>query len=212
VQGPLAAATLHGVDPWREAVWAAVPEDAEPERFAVRRAFLLDHVHAGDRVLDVGCGDGAFAAELVEAGCRVAAVDVAAEAVRRARERAPQADVHRVAEGERLPFGEDEFDVVWAGEVLEHVADVAGLLAEVRRVLDWGGRILVTTPYHGRAALAALAVRGLDEHFDPRADHLRFFTARTLRAVLSDAGFRHVDVEAVGGPPLQRRAQHPNAR
>jgi ubiquinone/menaquinone biosynthesis C-methylase UbiE len=96
--------------------------------------------------------------------------------------------------------------------VLEHVADVVGLLAEVRRVLDWGGRVLVTTPYHGRTALAALAVRGLHEHFDPRADHLRFFTARTLRGVLGDAGFRHVDIEPVGGPPLLRRALHASAR
>jgi 2-polyprenyl-3-methyl-5-hydroxy-6-metoxy-1,4-benzoquinol methylase len=180
------------VDPWREAVWAAVPEDAEPERFAVRRAFLLDHVHAGDRVLDLGCGDGAFAAELVAAGCRVAAVDVAAEPVRRARERVPEADVHHVAEGERLPFGEDEFDVVWAGEVLEHVADVVGLLADVRRVLRWGGRLLVTTPWHGRLVVAT------DAHFDPRADHLRFFSARMLRAVLADAGFASARVRRAG--------------
>ena len=200
------------VDPWREAVWGEVPEDVEPERFAERRAFLLDHVHSADRVLDLGCGDGTFAAELVRAGCRVAAVDVASEAVRRALQRAPEADVQQVAEGERLPFGEDEFDVVWAGEVLEHVADVVGLLAEVRRVLDWGGRILVTTPYHGRVALVALAVRGLDEHFDPRADHLRFFTARTLRDILTEAGFRHVEVDRVGGPPLLRRALHASAR
>ena len=200
------------MDPWREAVWEAVPEDAEPERFDERLAFLRAHVHPSDRVLDVGCGDGAFAAELVAAGGRVAAVDVAAEAVRRARERAPAADVQQVEEGERLPFADDDFDVVWAGEVLEHVADVVGLLAEVRRVLDWGGRIVLTTPYHGRVALAALAVHGLHEHFDPRADHLRFFTARTLRAVLEDAGFRHIDVEAVGGVPLLRRALHATAR
>jgi ubiquinone/menaquinone biosynthesis C-methylase UbiE len=200
------------VDPWREAVWEAVPEDAEPERFDERLAFLLAHVHPSDRVLDLGCGDGAFAAELVAAGGRVAAVDVAATAVRRARERAPSADVQQVEDGARLPFADDDFDVVWAGEVLEHVADVVGLLAEVRRVLDWGGRIVLTTPYHGRVALVALAVHGLHEHFDPRADHLRFFTARTLRGVLEDAGFRHVEVEAVGGLPLLRRALHATAR
>ena len=93
--------------------------------------------------------------------------------------------------------------------MLEHVADVVGLLAEVRRVLRWGGRLLVTTPYHGRVSVAALALRGrraVDAHFDPRADHLRFFTARTLRAVLTDAGFADVDVRAVGGAPLLRRA------
>jgi 2-polyprenyl-3-methyl-5-hydroxy-6-metoxy-1,4-benzoquinol methylase len=177
---------------WRDAVWRAVPEGAEPERFAVRRAFLLDHVTAGERVLDLGCGDGAFAAELVRAGCRVTIADVADEALRRARARAPQADAAALAEGAPLPFDEDAFDVVWAGEVLEHVADIVGLLAEVRRVLRWGGRLLVTTPWHGRLIVAT------DAHFDPRADHLRFFSARTLRTVLADAGFASAQVRRTG--------------
>ena len=180
-----------------------------PERFGVRRAFLLGHVRSGQRVLDVGCGDGAFAAELVRAGCVVSAVDVAEEAVRRALVRAPAVDVRRVEEGAALPFAEDAFDVVWAGEVLEHVADVVGLLAELRRVLHWGGTLLATTPYHGRVSVAVLALRGrLEEHFDPRADHLRFFTARSLRAVLEDAGFRAVTVDAAAGPPLLRPGLH----
>ena len=45
---------------WRDAIWDAVPDGAEPERFAERLAFLLGHVAGGDRVLDLGCGDGAF--------------------------------------------------------------------------------------------------------------------------------------------------------
>jgi ubiquinone/menaquinone biosynthesis C-methylase UbiE len=171
------------MDDWREAVWRAVPEGAEPERFAARRAFLLARVSGGQRVLDLGCGDGAFAAELVAAGCAVTMADVAQEALRRARARAPQAEAVELVEGAPLPFAEDAFDVVWAGEVIEHVADVVGLLAEVRRVLRWGGSLLLTTPWHGRLVVAT------DAHFDPRSDHLRFFSARTLRWVLSDAGF-----------------------
>jgi 2-polyprenyl-6-hydroxyphenyl methylase/3-demethylubiquinone-9 3-methyltransferase len=201
------------VEPWREAVWRAVPAQARPERFAARCAFLLANVRAGERVLDLGAGDGAFAAELRGAGCEVVAVDVAEGALRRARARVPGLDARRVDEGAPLPLGEDEVDVVWAGEVLEHVADVVGLLADVRRVLRWGGRLLVTTPYHGRAALVALALAGrVDAHFDPRADHLRFFTARTLRAVLADAGFADVEVRAVGRVPLLRAGLHAIAR
>jgi SAM-dependent methyltransferase len=202
------------VESWREAVWHAVPEDARPERFVARRAFLLAHVRAGDRVLDLGAGDGAFAAELRGAGCDVVAVDVADEALRRARERVPGIDARLAAEGGPLPLDEDAVDVVWAGEVLEHVADVVGLLAEVRRVLRWGGTLLVTTPYHGRVSLAVLALRpgAIEEHFDPRADHLRYFTARSLRGVLEDAGFADVRIEAVGGVPLLRHGLHGVAR
>jgi SAM-dependent methyltransferase len=199
------------VDPWREAVWRAVPEGAEPERFAVRRRFLLAHVRRGDRVLDLGCGDGAFAAALMGAGAEVTGVDVAEEALRRARRRAPAADLLHVREGEPLPLAEDAFDVAWAGEVLEHAADVVGLLAEIRRVLRWGGLLLATTPFHGRVSVAALALTpgpALDRHFDPRADHLRFFTATSLRSVVAEAGFADVRVRAVGGVPLLRRGLH----
>ncbi|HMS62041.1 MAG TPA: class I SAM-dependent methyltransferase [Solirubrobacteraceae bacterium] len=192
---------------WRDAVWRAVPGDAEPERFAERRELLLAEVAGGDRVLDLGCGDGAFAAALTGAGAVVTAVDVSGEAVRRARRRAPGAQVELVAEGGELPFAEDAFDLVWCGETLEHVADVAGLLAEVRRVLRWGGTLLVTTPNVPRLGVAVEALRGrpLEERLDPRADHLRFFTARTLAGVLRDAGFAEVAVRAAGGPPGARR-------
>jgi 2-polyprenyl-3-methyl-5-hydroxy-6-metoxy-1,4-benzoquinol methylase len=206
-------APCRGVEPWREAVWRAVPAGATPERFAARRAFLLAHVSAGDRVLDIGAGDGAFAEELRAAGCDVTAVDVAEEALRRARTRVAELDARRVGEGAPLPLDEDAVDVVWAGEVLEHVADVVGLLAEVRRVLRWGGTLLVTTPYHGRVSVAALALRGrFDERFDPRGDHLRFFTERSLSSLLEDAGFADVDVRALGGVPLLRRGLHAVAR
>jgi 2-polyprenyl-3-methyl-5-hydroxy-6-metoxy-1,4-benzoquinol methylase len=177
---------------WREAVWRAVPEDAVPERFRARRAFLLEQIAAGDRVLDLGCGDGWFAAELVKAGCEVTMADVAREALRRARARAPGAQAVALDEGAALPFAENAFGVVWAGEVLEHAADVVGLLAEVRRVLRRRGRLAVTTPWHGRVVVAP------DGRFDPRADHLRFFSARTLRLVLRDAGFDDVEVGAHG--------------
>ena len=196
-------------EPWREAVWRGVPADARPERFAARRALLLAHVRPGLRVLDLGCGDGAFAAELAAAGCAVVAVDVAEEALRRTRARVPGIDVRRAVEGAALPLDEDAVDVVWAGEVLEHAADVVGLLAEVRRVLRWGGTLLVTTPYHGRVSVALLALAGrLEAHFDPRADHLRFFTTRSLQGVLRDGGFAEVDVRPAGGLPLVRRGLH----
>jgi SAM-dependent methyltransferase len=123
---------------------------------------------------------------------RLTMADVAGEALRRARARAPGTEAVQLVEGAPLPFAEDAFDVVWAGEVLEHVADVVGLLAEARRVLRWGGTLLATTPWHGRLVVAT------DAHFDPRADHLRFFSARTLRAVLADTGFASTRVRRAG--------------
>jgi SAM-dependent methyltransferase len=198
------------MDSLREAVWRVVPEGAEPERFAPRLVFLLAFVAPGDRVLDLGCGDGAFAAELAAEGAHVVAADVSAEALRRAAARTAGLELVQLTEGARLPFADDAFDAVWAGEAIEHVVDVVGWLAEVRRVLRFGGRLLLTTPYHGRVATVLLGLRGraFDAHFDPRADHLRFFTARTLDAILRDAGFAELEIRPHGGLPLARRAFH----
>jgi len=72
-----------------DAIWAAVPSsDAAPEELALRLSYLLAHASRGETVLDVGCGAGAFSAALTKAGAEVIAVDVAAEALRRARARA----------------------------------------------------------------------------------------------------------------------------
>jgi SAM-dependent methyltransferase len=202
------------VDPFREAVWQAVPDGVRPERANARLSFLLAHLGGGERLLDLGCGDGTFAAEAVRAGARVVAADVARGAVERARAAHPELDARVVPEDGPLPFAEDDFDVVWLGETIEHVVDTTLLLAEVRRVLRFGGTLLVTTPNHAALRTAALALRprAFDAHFEPRADHLRFYTARTLRSVLHDAGFPDVDVRPVDGPPLLRRALHAVAR
>ena len=174
-----------------DAVWASVPADATPERFALRRAFLLGHVARGDTVLDLGAGAGEFSAELLGAGAVPIAVDVAAEALRRARERVPGLDARLWRAGEPLPVEDASIDVAWAGEVIEHVVDLAPWLSEVRRALRPGGTLLVTTPDHGPGTLLALALspRRFAAHFEPRSDHVRFFSRRTLRELLDDLGF-----------------------
>ena len=77
-----------------------------------------------------------------------------------------------------------------------------------------GHTLLVTTPNQSRLVVALEALRGraLEERFDPRADHLRFFTARTLGSLLRGAGFADVSVQAWDGPPGFRRRLRAVAR
>ena len=185
-----------------DAVWDAVPEGAEPELLAERRAFLLAHVRPGQLVADVGCGEGAFSAALADHGARPVAIDVADEPLRRLRGRFPQlADVRRAHPGEELPLADGEADAVWAGEVIEHVVDVGAFATELRRVLQPGGTLVLTTPDHPRRLLLrfALRSRAFEEHVWPYADHLRFFTRRTLAFVLKDAGFGDVTITTAHG-------------
>jgi 2-polyprenyl-3-methyl-5-hydroxy-6-metoxy-1,4-benzoquinol methylase len=194
--------------------WRSVPEGAQPPDAALRGRFLLEHVaalsrelHTAPRVLDVGCGDGHFTAQLAHAGAIVVGVDVSAEALRRARSRHPQLQLHALDARESWPLGDASFDLVWAGEVIEHVADTASWLSEVRRVLRPSGVLLVSTPAHGRLAMLALALSGrrFDRHFDPLTDHLRFYSARSLGRLLDEFGFSDIDVRAAGGLVGARR-------
>jgi 2-polyprenyl-3-methyl-5-hydroxy-6-metoxy-1,4-benzoquinol methylase len=185
-----------------EAIWEQVPREAVPERFQQRRAWLLARVPAGAKVVDVGCGAGEFATALREAGAIPVGVDVAREPLRRAAERDPALDLRLWQAGEPLPVEDGWADVAWAGEVLEHVVDLAPWLSEVRRVLRPGGELLLSTPHHGPGRLLALALsrRRFAEHFEPRGDHVRFFSPATLRALLEDLGFEVLELK----PALRR--------
>jgi SAM-dependent methyltransferase len=106
-----------------------------------------------------------------------------------------------------LPFEGSSFDAVWAGETIEHVADTAQWLSELRRVLRSDGLALLSTPDHGPLTRLRLALdrKAFEARFDPRSDHLRYYTRRALARLLVDFGFDEVTVLAAGGLPGARR-------
>jgi SAM-dependent methyltransferase len=185
-----------------EQLWEDLPQELEPPDFELRRRFLERQVRPGDRALDLGCGTGTFTAVLARAGAVAVGVEVAEAALRRARDAHPQLDFRLAPIDGPLPFDEHAFDLVWSSEVIEHVADTERWLAEVRRVLTPGGRLLITTPNHARLALL---IGGLERYSEPLGDHLHLYTCRSLRATLSQLGFERVEIRRAGGPPLVRR-------
>jgi ubiquinone/menaquinone biosynthesis C-methylase UbiE len=185
-----------------QALWGEIP-GAAPELFELRRSFLVSQLGPGARVVDIGCGEGWFAAALAEAGWSAVGVEVAEEPLRRARLRHP--GVEFVLAGETsMPFPDASFDVAWLGEVLEHVRDGIGLLNELGRVLGPDGRLVISTPDHPwrRRLWLGLSRRAFEAHFEPRADHLRFFTRRTLGALLDACGFEVLRQRSVRGTLL----------
>jgi SAM-dependent methyltransferase len=147
----------------------------------------------GERVLDLGCGDGFLTERLVALGCQVVAVDASPEQVEGARRRGLDA---RVARAEALPFAA-EFDAVFSNAVLHWVKDAAGAIAAVHRALRPGGRFVAELGGAGcvaaiRAALGeALARRGWDA---AALDPWFFPDAESYRALLEAGGF---DVESI---------------
>lgn len=144
----------------------------------------------GRRVLDLGCRFGALTRAYVE-GNDVVGVDVDREALAEAAKLGIEtrwADVE-----EPLPFEDASFDVVAAGELIEHLRDPAALVAEIRRVLRPGGTFVGSVPnfFRLRNRLSMLAGRPLDH--DPT--HLQIFAPRDVHALLAD--FEQVELRFV---------------
>lgn len=118
----------------------------------------------GERILDLGCGDGALTERLVALGCEVVGVDGSPEQVAAARARGLDA---RVMDGQALAF-DGAFDAVFSNAALHWMRRPGDVIAGVRRALVPGGRFVGEFGGHGCvarivAALSdALAARGVD--------------------------------------------------
>jgi SAM-dependent methyltransferase len=158
-------------------LWELVPEDRRPQGDIYDFVASLDPAR---HALDLGCGDAAVS-PAIRTG-RLTLADVSARALGRARGRMPDVDAVELEPDAPLPFADGAFDLVVCTETLEHVRDVQLFLSEVRRVLEPGGRLALTTPAHGRLMAPP----------DPLSPHLRFLTKRSLRALLEAMGLQVV--------------------
>lgn len=161
----------------------------------VRLELLRGVLSPGARVLDAGCGAGDLVRSLAAGGHEAVGMDVSARALKVASERHPEQQfVQHSAEELPWPVEAESFDAVVAFEVVEHLLRPRRLLEGAHAALRGGGGLALTTPYHGRVKNLAVAALAFDRHFAVEGDHVRFFTDRALRRLVSETGF---DVERV---------------
>lgn len=162
------------------------------------------NLQPGERVLDVACGTGVvtrLAAERVGAAGSVTGLDITAGMLAVARSATPP-DMSidwREGDAESLPFADNAFDVVCCQMGLQFVTGKLTALREMRRVLETGGRAIVTTP-GPKPALFAVMTEALARHLSPEAAAFgdRVFSMHDvdeLKELMRSAGFRNVEVE-----------------
>jgi SAM-dependent methyltransferase len=159
--------------------------------------------HAGERILDLGCGDGFLTRRIAESGAHVIGVDSSPQMIAAATELG--LDV-RYASGEALPF-EREFDAVVSNAALHWMRDQDAVLKGVHRALKSGGRFVVECGGQGniaaiRVALRAVLIpRGIAEE---QIENNSFFSAAEYRVRLEDHGFLVEEISLAPRPtPLE---------
>ena len=145
---------------------------------------------AGLTILDYGCGNGEILAEMqrLNSAANFVGVDVSNTALGAARQRLPDVPFYALQDDGKVPLETGAVDFIFCSEVIEHVYDTEATFGELARLLRPGGRLLLTTPYHGLLKNLLLVVFAFDRHFDPAGPHIRFFTRAALFRCLRNAG------------------------
>lgn len=180
----------------------------DPERYRSNAGFVAElgmpvvdllAPKPAERILDLGCGEGALTARLVALGCSVVGVDASPDQIAKARSEG--LDV-RVVDGQALDF-DHEFDAVFSNAALHWMTDPDAVIAGVKQALKPGGRFVGEFGGHGnvarlRTALrVALANRGIDSD---RYDPWYFPTPDDYAAKLDAHGFSVTSIELIPRP------------
>jgi 2-polyprenyl-3-methyl-5-hydroxy-6-metoxy-1,4-benzoquinol methylase len=162
---------------------------ARPERETLFKRYVGG---PGRRVLDLGCRDGALTQAYLD-GNEVVGVDADREALAEASRLG--IETHWADLDQPLDLDAESFDVVVAGELLEHLRDPQRLVGEVRRLLRSGGTFVASVPNAYRLKGRLLFLFGRPPENDPT--HLQMFSAADVRALL--AGFDDPQLHFVAG-------------
>lgn len=180
----------------------------DPQRYAHNARFVADlgmpvlellNPRPGERILDLGCGDGALTEKLRALGCEVLGVDASPEQVAAAVARGLDA---RVMSGRELNFNQN-FDAVFSNAALHWMGEPGVVVRGVRRALRPGGRFVAECGGEGNIASIVSALEAvLPAHgVDPLARNPWYFaTADAYRRVLNETGFLILSIERIPRP------------
>ena len=180
----------------------------DPEKYARSARFVADlgmpvvkllDPKPGERILDLGCGDGALTEKLVAVGCEVVGVDGSPEQIEAARKRG--LDAH-VVDGQQLSYS-NEFDAVFSNAALHWMKQSDAVIAGVWHALKAGGRFVAECGGEGNVQKIVAAVYQVlrERDIDPEPINPWYFsTPETYTKQLEARGFRVKSIELIQRP------------
>lgn len=156
------------------------------------------------KLFDLGCGNGAIAHWWASQGYEVAGVDPSSTGIAEANRAYPELKLHVGSAYDQLHVKFGTFPLVTSLEVIEHVYAPRLFARCVCDLLEPGGYVLISTPYHGYVKNLALAVTGrMDAHFTALWDHghIKFWSVVTITQLLSEVGLNVRRVLRLGRVP-----------
>ena len=172
---------------------------------AIRRR--LSNLPIGAKVIDIGCGNGSLTATWASSEWQVYGVDASESGIHNATAAYPTISFSCAPIGTELitTYGAASFDAVVSSEVIEHVYLPRTLVRCAFELLRPGGLFVLTTPYNGYLKNIALAIFGhMDRHWTVLWDggHIKFWSWKTICAVLEEAGFAGFQFTGAGRIPF----------
>jgi SAM-dependent methyltransferase len=159
----------------------------------------------GEKILDLGCGDGQLTQRIAATGADVLGVDASADMVRAARERGIVADL---GDAQQLPYADQTFDAVFSNAALHWVRDQDAMIAQIDRVLKPGGRFVAEMGGHGNVAAIRVALMAvLARHgYGDSGDGVNYFpTAESYTLRLEKQGYQVQRIALIPRPtPLPK--------
>jgi 2-polyprenyl-3-methyl-5-hydroxy-6-metoxy-1,4-benzoquinol methylase len=173
--------------------------------------FLKD-IPPGSVILDAGCGNGSFLSQFRDRKWQLHGSDLSPTGIEVARKSFPDinfflADAQSLYQDFLQTVG--KVDVVITTEVIEHIYDPRSFLRNCYDLLNPGGTLVLTTPYHGYLKNLLLAVTGkMDDHFTALWDHghIKFWSRKTIEQALSETGFTNFQFAGSGRIPYLWRS------
>jgi len=181
---------------WHKRIKKSMEEDRgnkPPNEIFVTASAALN---GGDRILDIGCGDGSIFHYIKDKFRRLYGAEIAEEAACSARKQGITTFLMDL--NQSLSYKDNTFDAVSCMEVVEHLLDPCLLLSEIYRVLRPDGQLVLTTPnIRYFRTLYTLIFKGIFPHtttdtFVWGGGHLHYFTRRDINTLLNKAGFKKI--------------------